>query len=354
MAKKSLSEIKSYFETGKYPTGQQFADAADSFRHKDDPVSMTEVEGLAEALNSKADASDVATAVDKATEALRKANEITTDFDALSRRVASVETSLDDIKAILEGVVTGKFVARRGTAEPYTYTVYDTLKAAFAGEQGQTALITISADYVMDSQIVMSDHFTNITIRQVGGQRTIMRGFSGEMFALQAGSLTLDGPTLRGTLNGGGAVVRITGNALFILKSGRITGNDNSAGDGGAVYVFGGTFRMDGGHITGNKSRPESSGGGIILYSNNSTSHFIMNGGEISGNVGGQWGGGGIRVDSGGVFTYNAGVISGNTTVNGGAGTQVKKEWSGLINGSGGVYEGTGTNKTYDVWPPQP
>lgn len=107
MAKTVLVVIKSWFETGKYPTAQQFADVWDSFRHKDDPVSMTEVEGLAEALNLKAAAADVAAAMDKATEALGKANEMMIDFSALSERVTAIETSLGaGLGALLETLQT--------------------------------------------------------------------------------------------------------------------------------------------------------------------------------------------------------------------------------------------------------
>ncbi len=51
--------LKTYFETGKYPTEAQFAELIDALRHADDPIPMTDIQGLADALNGKAPASMV-------------------------------------------------------------------------------------------------------------------------------------------------------------------------------------------------------------------------------------------------------------------------------------------------------
>lgn len=56
MAKKSISQLKSYFRKGTYPTESQFADLIDSFRHHDDNIQMAEIDELPAALNSKYDA----------------------------------------------------------------------------------------------------------------------------------------------------------------------------------------------------------------------------------------------------------------------------------------------------------
>ncbi|MBR1839345.1 MAG: hypothetical protein IJ782_01975 [Prevotella sp.] len=55
MATESRNILKSYFKTGKYPTEGQFAKLVDSFVHKNDLIGMSSIEGLAEALNGKAD-----------------------------------------------------------------------------------------------------------------------------------------------------------------------------------------------------------------------------------------------------------------------------------------------------------
>lgn len=61
--------LKSWFRRGLYPTESQFADLIDSFRHKDDKVSMSDVDGLPSALNGKADSSDVVAAASAAASA---------------------------------------------------------------------------------------------------------------------------------------------------------------------------------------------------------------------------------------------------------------------------------------------
>ena len=86
---------------------------------------------------------------------------------------------------------------------------------------------------------------------------------------------------------------------------------------GGGVYVYGGTFTMSGGTISGNTGG--NGGGGVYV----SSGTFTMNGGEISGNTarmdvappisGNTAGeGGGVYV-YGGTFIPNGGTVSGNT-----------------------------------------
>jgi hypothetical protein len=52
--KVSLSQIKSWFKKGLYPTESQFSNTWDSFWHKDDKLSLNSIEGLIEVLNKKA------------------------------------------------------------------------------------------------------------------------------------------------------------------------------------------------------------------------------------------------------------------------------------------------------------
>ena len=59
MAKQSINTLKAWFETGDYPTQQQFWDWLDSFIHKDDALDISNVDGLEDALILKADASQI-------------------------------------------------------------------------------------------------------------------------------------------------------------------------------------------------------------------------------------------------------------------------------------------------------
>ena len=54
--KVSLSQIKSWFKKGMYPTESQFANTFDSFWHKDDTLPLSAIQNLMQILNGKADA----------------------------------------------------------------------------------------------------------------------------------------------------------------------------------------------------------------------------------------------------------------------------------------------------------
>ena len=89
-------------------------------------------------------------------------------------------------------------------------------------------------------------------------------------------------------------------------KTGTLTGG-NVNGNGGAVYVYSGSFTMYGGTISGNTA--SGNGGGVY-----SSGTFTMNGGTISGNTASSNGGG---VRNTGTFTINGKVdISGNKVGN--------------------------------------
>ena len=90
-------------------------------------------------------------------------------------------------------------------------------------------------------------------------------------------------------------------------SGGKITGGNNLPG----VVVYGGTFIMNGGTITGN------GGGGVQVAGAKSSASFTMHGGSITGNTCTNEGGiynlcGGVSV-AGGSFTMHGGSITGNT-----------------------------------------
>lgn len=61
MAVRNLSQLKGWFKRGMYPTESQFGDWLDSFFHRDDKIPVGSVDGLAEAINGKAEKSSVDT-----------------------------------------------------------------------------------------------------------------------------------------------------------------------------------------------------------------------------------------------------------------------------------------------------
>jgi hypothetical protein len=166
------------------------------------------------------------------------------------------------------------------------------------------------------------------------------------------------------TLGGGGGVNVYGG--TFTMNGGEISGNTGSPeydngfyGGGGGVYVKEGTFTMNGGKISNNTAAApapgastsirSSSGGGVHVSSNGT---FIMNGGEISGNHASN-DGGGVCVRENGTFIMNGGEISGNIASNNGGGVYMPFgdfTMSGLISGNtatngsgGGVFMSSGT-----------
>ena len=62
--KVSLSQIKSWFKKGMYPTESQFANTFDSFWHKDDTLPLSVIQNLMQILNGKAPASHTHTLSD--------------------------------------------------------------------------------------------------------------------------------------------------------------------------------------------------------------------------------------------------------------------------------------------------
>lgn len=80
MATQLLTTLKSWFETGKRPTQQHFHDLLDSFFHKNDGISISNVAGLTAALASKADATPPVTLLSKLECAVTTLADVT-DFD---------------------------------------------------------------------------------------------------------------------------------------------------------------------------------------------------------------------------------------------------------------------------------
>jgi hypothetical protein len=130
------------------------------------------------------------------------------------------------------------------------------------------------------------------------------------------------------------------------MSGGRISGNEAShRGNGGGVYVKGGTFTRSGGEISGNTARGggdyNSWGGGVYVEDG----RFTMSGGEISGNTAscydsGDPRGGGVYVNGGrfgldGRFTKTgSGIIYGYTS--GDAKSNTVKNSSGVVRSGSG------------------
>ena len=158
-----------------------------------------------------------------------------------------------------------------------------------------------------------------LTLRGIGGQRTVSLSSAGAMFTIPA-DITLilaENITLQGFIGNTNALIRVENRGTFKMEEGaKITGNFNgstaAANAGGGVHMAGGTFVMNGGEISGNNAL-SSNGGGV----HRAGGTFTMNGGTISGNTANN--GGGIY----GSFTMNGGTITGNTARTNGGGVHL-------------------------------
>jgi hypothetical protein len=122
----------------------------------------------------------------------------------------------------------------------------------------------------------------------------------------------------------------------------------NKFGYAGGIYLGGqSTFIMKGGKIIGNEAGDY--GGGIVLSGHvTGGTTFTMEGGEIAGNKAGTTGGG-IYLSDGSSFTLNRGAVYGNNDANGSSKNIAGVEASS--NTGHAIYDGrTGvTSRAYDT-----
>jgi hypothetical protein len=202
--------------------------------------------------------------------------------------------------------------------------------------EGGVYTVTVSGDEVIEPR-TLSYGGKTVTITLNGGtaERTVSLGSSGPFFIVESGvTLRLgNNITLRGRTDNSSAIVRVSSGGTLEMNSGSKI-SDNTAFEGG-VYVYGGTFTMNGGEISGNTA--DDGGGGVYVYGGT----FTMNGGEISGNTATGEGGGVYVSGYGSTFTMSGGEIIGNNASAGGGvyirGGTFTKQSGGVIYGSNAI-----------------
>jgi hypothetical protein len=232
-------------------------------------------------------------------------------------------------------------------------------------EQDAKYVIILGADETQAAKALNAGSAGNVTITLKGDdqERTVQLSGTGSLYSIGAANLTLvlgTNITLRGIASNDSPLVIIGGGTLVMEDRSKITGNtiaSQASRDGGGVFVYGGTFIMNGGIITGNHqtgsrqglSVDRSGGGGVRLMGKNST--FIMNAGEISGNTALR--GGGVYVNRGhtnvsGIATFimKGGKICNNTaTSEGGGGVGVENTANSIFTMTGGeIFGNRSTN----------
>jgi fibronectin type 3 domain-containing protein len=225
-------------------------------------------------------------------------------------------------------------------------------------------IIEVDKDENIGPQTLSYSGKSNITIilRGDGVMRTVNLSSSGRLFLVNSGvTLILDNNiTLKGRASNNNFLVYIdNGGTLVMNNEVKIIDNKTSSSPGGGVRVYGGSFTMNGGEISGNTAASGSITTGSGVYVNSGT--FTMHGGKISGNTasGSITTGSGVYVSSG-TFTMYGGEISGNTasgSIATGSGVYVNSGTftmhSGEISGNtasdlgGGVYMSSGTFTMY-------
>ena len=212
------------------------------------------------------------------------------------------------------------------------------VRSLAGGEYVLTGDVQVQADIFINSEVTLclSGHTMDLN-----GHNIFINGD-----AETAASLALHDCAGSGSITGGnggttrpnryGGAVYVGAGATFSMYGGAIT--QNTATDGGGVYVASGTFNMYGGSITKNTA---TDGGGVYVTSNGS---FSMHGGLIDENQA-HSNGGGIYTDGGGTFSMSGSAeITGNTANAGGGvyvGGAANKEITSFMSGSAKITKNT-------------
>ncbi len=226
-------------------------------------------------------------------------------------------------------------------------TLEDAYKAAT--QEGSSGLIyvcsqvTISAEdnqYFNDPSITYTRYKTNQ---------------SDYLFSIRSGeTVTFAGAHIDGAkVDSGKAMVEVGPNSTLVIEDGTILengNNTNKSGGGGAVYVHGLNYtiepailKMTGGTIRNNSAYK---GGGIYASSGNQaykhSTEVILTGGDITGNIASN-DGGGISIVNSATLKMEEGnaVIEGNVSGAQGGGICIGSDWGSYDSSEGYIYSGT-------------
>ncbi len=214
-------------------------------------------------------------------------------------------------------------------------------KANPRGNYNGTIMVSMATTITHEVQVRSGE---TLTVKGTGTGASVTND-KGRVFSIASGgSLTLgENITLTGTYDtGNGGAVYVDGGTFTMEAGSKITGS--RAQNGGGVYIDSGTFTMsDTATIQNNTATTH--GGGVHIFSGGT---FTMNGGTIGGTAQNTAEyGGGVFV-SGGIFNMNDGTISGNTVTQSGGGVCV---YQGTFTMDGGTIGGTtaGDDNNADV-----
>ena len=217
-------------------------------------------------------------------------------------------------------------------------------------QSGAEYIIEVDADESISPQTLYYSGRSNITVtlKSSGFDVTdssysnigkiVSLSSNGAMFTVNSGvTLVLDmGIVLEGRSNNTNSLVRVnSGGKLLMSDKSRITGNVNSNGNGGGVYVNDGTFTMAGGGIYYNTA---NNGGGVYVGDNGT---FSSGDGIIYENIANN--GGGVYIGNKGIFKASSVLIERNIASSNGGGVYVGDNGTFTM-ASGGIYYNTANN----------
>jgi len=237
-----------------------------------------------------------------------------------------------------------------GRMPTFTSTSYDIAvrneaelqKAVYSAQPGVPLIIALNTDIVLKSPFTLNYH-KNITLtsnRATGFYKLIGPLATSSILIGETGVLQLDGIIVTHAKNTGGVGVHVNSGGTLILHRGEISGNKGNSWFGGGGVANYGYFEMVGGAVSNNDNGGGMFGGGVT---NQGT--FVMSGGEISNNNASGNGGG---VDNYGLFEMTGGKISNNNATNNGGG--VHNHPMGTVNVTGGAISNNTASKGNNVY----
>ena len=200
--------------------------------------------------------------------------------------------------------------------------------------------VILQSDISLTGEVTVGSGIS-VTVTTDGSGRTVTNG-AGRVFNITSGGSLILGEniTLTGTNAGGnGGAVYVNGGTFTMEADSKITGS--SADYGGGVYIASGTFNMND-TATIQDNRATTHGGGVHIFSGGT---FTMNGGTIGGTAANTAENGGGVFVSGGTFNMNYGTISGNTGTESGGGVYMDGTFS--VSGSSLTITGNTAHNVY-------
>jgi hypothetical protein len=239
---------------------------------------------------------------------------VTKSVTVLSGQTAPVEIKLQTVT----GVKTwAQLLAALQNADDGDYVIVEE-NIEYDGGVGSIVIshgnkVTLLADGEKEiSAPAGHDYFFALDSSSVGNSTLVL----GDPAALAQEKLTISGSSDPSNYS----LIRINdpGSTLEMNDNVFLVNNETSTNTvAGAVQIDDGTFVMNGGTISGNTAG--GFGGGVFV---DSGGEFTMQGGSITGNSAGA-GGGGIGAEDGGNFTMKGGSVTGNSVTPGGSGTNL-------------------------------